>query len=252
VAVVNIVLIIVLPTIVVALATILLARKRGEGVGETDSDSIGHVGGVLNALFVVVLAFYIVFAWQNGDNANSQSTAEADSLVNVYWEVGEAPAPAAGHIRDLVKQYAHEVIDHEWDSLDNRTPDPRADDLVKELRTAVTELPTDPETVKEARQDALSDIQTIDLNHGDRVDAATDSQSFTIFLLIGTIIGAVLMLAFPLIIGVSAKPSNVISMVLLALTLGAIIWVSFQLLHPLDGPFGATPDAFSDALAEIS
>jgi hypothetical protein len=248
--VVNIVLIIVLPTIIVAVATILLARRRA-GVEEFDTDSMGFIGGVLNALFVVILAFYIVFAWQNGDTANSQATAEAAAMVNTYWEIGDAPDPVKSQVRDQLREYAHEVIDHEWSDLDQARPDPRVDDLLKQIRTEVSALPTDPDSVKEAHSSALSDIQTIDLNHGDRVDAATDANTFTLFLLIGTIIGAVLMLAFPLILGLSAKPSNILAMVLMTLTLGAIIFISFQLLHPLHGFFGVTPDAFHDALDEI-
>jgi hypothetical protein len=247
----DILLIVVLPAIVIAALVVLLARRR-PGVEEFDSDSLGFVGGVLNALFVVVLAFYIVFAWQNGDDAGNQAAAEANAVVDVYWDVSPAPSAAADAIRATDREYAQEVISHEWADLGAGHTDPKASELLDRLRAEASALPTDPESVKDARQSALSDIQTIDSNHSARISAATESANFTVFLLIGTIIGAVIMLAFPLILGLSAKPSTIISMVLLAVTLGAIIVISLQLLHPLSGPFGATTSPYRDALADTS
>lgn len=248
----DIVMVVVMPAAAIIAVTILAGRSKKAASGETDSDSMGFIGGVLNALFTVVLAFYIVFAWQQGDNVGSQASAEADALVDTYWEVDVAPQPEQDQIRGLVKQYATEVADHEWAALDQGRTDPAADSLVKELRSAVSALPTDTDTVKNARTAALQDIQQIDVNHGDRVDEATDSDSFTQFLLIGTILGALAMLAFPLLMGLSARPSNLVGIVVLTVTLSSIVFLAVQLLHPLHGIFGVSPDAFHDALDEIS
>lgn len=248
----DIFLVVVIPAAVIIAVTMLAARGKRAASGEADSDSMGFIGGVLNALFTVVLAFYIVFAWQQGDTVGSQATAEADGLVDVYWSVGVAPQPEMDHIRDLVRQYAHEVADHEWTALDAGRTDPATQSILDELRSAVSALPTDTEPVKDARSQALLDVHQIDLNHGDRVDEATDSDSFTRFLLIGTILGAIAMLAFPLLIGLSARPANLVGMVVLTVTLAAVIFIAVQLLHPLHGVFGVTPDAFHDALDEIT
>jgi hypothetical protein len=66
--------------------------------------------------------------------------------------------------------------------------------------------------------------------------------------LMASIIGGVLMIAFPLIIGLSMQPANIVTMVLLTLTISFAIFISIELMHPLHGPFSVAPDDFRAAL----
>jgi hypothetical protein len=60
------------------------------------------------------------------------------------------------------------------------------------------------------------------------------------------------MLAFPLVFGMSTRPANIAAMALLALTLSATLYVCWQLMNPLEGFFGATPDGFRSALEDMA
>jgi hypothetical protein len=250
--VLNILLIVVLPTAVVIAVTLLVGRNRKAASGDFDGDSMSFVGGVLNALFTVVLAFYVVFAWQNGDNVSSQSSAEADALVDTYWQTKVEPQPDATVISDLVKQYATDVVHREWPLLDKGQADPMTTATLTELRGAVLALPTNTQAVNTARETSLQDLATITTNHRQRVTEATDSDNFTRALLIATILGALVMLAFPLLMGLSARPTNVIGMAVLGITLAVIVFVSVELLHPLHGFFGVDPSAYTDALTDMA
>jgi Protein of unknown function (DUF4239) len=250
--VLNILLIVVLPTAVVIAVTLLVGRSRKAATGDFDGDSMSFVGGVLNALFTVVLAFYVVFAWQNGDDISSHSSAEADALVDTYWQTKVEPPADATVISHLVKQYATDVVHKEWPQLDHGQPDPATETTLTELRGAVLALPTDSQAVNTARQMSLQDLSTITTNHRQRVNAATDSDNFTWFLLLGTILGAVAMLAFPLLMGLSARPTNVAGMAVLGVTLAVIVFACVELLHPLHGFFGIDPSAYTDALDDMA
>lgn len=244
----NILLIVVLPTAIVIVVTFLVGRTRKAASGDFDGDSMSFVGGVLNALFTVVLAFYIVFAWQNGDDLSSQSSAEADALTDTYWQTKVEPQPDATVISDLVRQYATDVVHREWPLLDRGQADPRTAATLNELRGAVSALPTGDRAVNTARETSLQDVRTITTNHQERVDEATGDDNFTWVLLLGTILGAVAMLVFPLLMGLSARPTNVVAMAVLGVTLGVIVFASVQLLHPLHGFFGVDPSAFTEVL----
>jgi hypothetical protein len=65
------------PTLLVVLVAILRGRRKAVSSGEFDSDSVSFAGGVISALFTVVLAFYVVFAWQLGADIDSSTTAPA-------------------------------------------------------------------------------------------------------------------------------------------------------------------------------
>ncbi|MCA1187052.1 MULTISPECIES: DUF4239 domain-containing protein [unclassified Saccharopolyspora] len=241
----------VLLTAAVGAVTLLGARRAAVAAGDSDSDSQSFVGGVLNALFTVVLAFYIVFAWQNGDDVEKAAQQEVNALSDVHWQVAAVPAEQATALRSLAEQYAARVAEHEWPSLDQGRPDAQVDRLIDGMRAEAIALPADTEVLKSAREQVLTDLRQIDEAHRERVDISTDDQRFNLVLLAGSVLGAVLMIAFPLLVGLSARPANVATMVLLTLTLGFTLYLSVQLMHPLHGPFGVDADAFRTFLESL-
>ncbi|MEU5849148.1 hypothetical protein [Saccharopolyspora shandongensis] len=236
---------IVLLTLAVAGFTVLNARRKAAASGEADSDSQSFVGGVLSALFTVVLAFYIVFAWQNGDDIEKASQQETNALIDVYWQASIAPQPRAAVIQSTISEYTVRVADHEWLTHGAGATDPEAERLLAELRSQVLALPADSEALKTSREQSLQDIRQITENRQQRVTIATDDQSFNVVLLVASILGAALMIVFPLLIGLSMRPANVAVMALLTVTLGFTVYMSFELLHPFSGPFGVAPDSFN-------
>ena len=239
--------------LVLVLAVTVLAGRRARARGEdNDGDSASFIGGVLSAVFTVVLAFFVVFAWQTGADLDDHATVEADAVLDTYWQMDVVPQPDADRIRGLLRDYADRVADHEWQALAGKREDPEVARRIHELRAAVTGLPVDAEVVAEARNQSLQNIRAIDENHRARVGMATTTDAFTVALLVGTLVGAVLMLVFPLVFGLSTRPANITLMVLLTLSLSATLYVSWQLLNPLEGFFGTTPDAFRAALADMT
>lgn len=242
----------VLPLAATIVVTILAGRRARARSEDYDTDSVSFVGGVLCAMFTVVLAFFVVFAWQTAADLDGHATAESDAVLDTYWQLAAVPQPDADRIRGLLSRYATQVADHEWPALADGRDIPGPTETIHDLRAAVTALPVDAGIVAEARKQALRNVRTIDENHRTRVDMATSNDAFTIALLIGTVTGAVLMLVFPLVFGMSTRPANVAAMALLALTLSTTLYVCWQLMNPLEGYFGATPDGFRSALADMA
>jgi hypothetical protein len=102
-----------------------------------------------------------------------------------------------------------------------------------------------------AREQGLRDVRQIDDNHRARVDLATGDDTFTRVLLAGTLVGAALMIVFPLLVGVSTRPANIAVLGILTAVVGATVFLALQLNRPLDGPFGVGPDALIGASQEI-
>ncbi|MGH3625307.1 MAG: hypothetical protein ACRDQ5_26575, partial [Sciscionella sp.] len=136
------------PVLLVVLAMVLTRHTSRASSGEFDSDSLSFIGGILSALFTVIMAFYIVFAWQQGDDLSTASSTEADSMIDTYWQVGVAPAPDSQRIRGLIEDYTARVADHEWSSLDRGEADPQTSRTLNEIRSELLQLPIDAEQVK--------------------------------------------------------------------------------------------------------
>ncbi|OXM72327.1 hypothetical protein CF166_15790 [Amycolatopsis sp. KNN50.9b] len=224
--------------------TIVLGRTRTAASGEFDSDGLSFLGGLFNALFLVVLAFYVVFAWENGDDLDNRAATEADALIDLYWQVDGVPDPARIAVQDLVRGYADEVVDGEWARLADGHDDGAVADLISTMRQRVSALPADTDQLSTARENALQDVRVLDDNHRARVDAATDQDPFTETLLAATIVGAVLMIAFPLLIGLRARRNHVALMAVTAAVLVATVIASIELQDPLNGIFASEPDSF--------
>lgn len=120
------------------------------------------------------------------------------------------------------------------------------------MRGAVLSVPANDPGVKSTREQGLQNIRRIDEAHRDRVDVATDDQNFNLVLLAGSALGAVLMIVFPLVVGLSMRPANVICMLLLTCVLGLTISLAVELLYPLHGPFSVDPEALQDVRGEFA
>lgn len=247
----KIVVVIVLATVLVIGATIAIGRTKTAKSGEFDSDGLSFLGGLFNALFLVVLAFYVVFAWENGDDLNSRAATEGDALIDLYWQAEVVPDAARAPLQDLVRDYATEVVDVEWAKLANGEDDGAVTSTITTMRQQVSALPADTDQLNTARENAIQDVRTLDDSHRARVDAATDKDPFTETLLAATIAGSVVMLAFPLLIGLRARRNHVVLMAVTAVVLVVTVVGSIELQDPLSGLFASDPDSFDTVLTTL-
>jgi hypothetical protein len=245
-------LLVVLPALVAAGGAHMFGRRAAVADGERDGDSVSYVGGIVSALFTVVLAFFVVFAWQAGADVESSSNTESDALLDLYWQVEALPTPQRSGLQDLVERYTRQVADGEWPKLAHGDTDPRAAALLEELRNTVSALPVDGGVAQSVREQGMADLRQVGDARRARLDAATSDDPFNTVLLVGTLVGGALTIAFPLLSGISARPVNVVIMGLLGLVVGVTMFVAVALADPIGGLFGAEPGAFLGALTEMS
>lgn len=247
----DVLLIVALPTLLAVVAGWAIGRRKGVAEGDSDSDSVSFVGGVIGALFTVVLAFYIVFAWQLGADISNNAGSESDALIDAYRQAQYMPEPERTMVQDQLRGYATRVATTEWGMLAHGKIDERPGEIIRTVREAFAGMPVTDSVAQSTRDSGLLDLRQMDESHRARIDLATGNDPFNSVLLGGTIIGAVLMLLFPLLVGMSARPANLVVLAILTFMIGATVFLSIQLTHPLDGMFGVGPDAFNAALDEM-
>ncbi|WP_245381014.1 bestrophin-like domain [Kibdelosporangium banguiense] len=236
--------------LITAVVMVFAGRRKRAKEGEYNSDALGFVGGVFNALFIVVLAFYTVITWTEADTTEQHTAAEAASLVEIYWQVASVPEPERDQVRALVREYTAEVADREWSLMDQRKSDPKADDLLVALRAEITRIPAEPEPVAAARDAALENVRTVTDERRARIEQATGDSSLLKLLLFGTIVGGVAMVTFPLLIGFSADLRHILSLAALAGILAFTVYFAIELDQPFRGLIRVEPDSFRTALTE--
>lgn len=234
----------------------LAGRRQRARAGKDDKDgtssgeALAFVGGVFNALFIVVLAFYTVITWTESDAIEGHTVSEASGLTEIYWQVSAIAEPDRGHLRALIREYTATVVDHEWPALANGERDQKAEDLLITLRAELAGVPVETDDAKAARDQAMQTIRTVTDDRRARVEAATGESLMLKLLLLGTVIGALTMIGFPLLIGFSADRRYLAGLLALAGALALIVYFSIELDQPFSGLIKIEPDAFRSALGE--
>ncbi|MCE7010715.1 DUF4239 domain-containing protein [Kibdelosporangium philippinense] len=238
--------------VISAVVMIMVGRRKRAREGTYNAEALGFVGGVLNALFIVVLAFYTVITWTEADATDGHAEAEASSLIEVYWQVASSPQADRDQVRALVKEYTSEVVNREWPMLDEKKSDPKADDLLVALRAEISRLPAETDRELATKDQALQNARAVADERRARIEQATGDSSLLTLLFWGTIIGAFVMVAYPLLIGFSADLRHVLSIVALAGILAFTLYFAIELDQPFHGLIKAEPDSFRTALAEFN
>ena len=97
----------------------LVRRNVAEETLREDHDVAGFTFGVVGAFYGVVLAFVIVAAWQRFDRADAKAQSEALALSSLYSLSFGFQQPMRGQVVAAVRDYADEVVNHEWDQMAN-------------------------------------------------------------------------------------------------------------------------------------
>jgi hypothetical protein len=238
--------------VAVAVLTMLAGRRKRARDGTYNAEALGFVGGVFNALFIVVLAFYTVITWTQSDATAGHIDTEASGLTEIYWQVAAVPEPDRGHLRALIREYTQRIVDAEWPAMEHGEADRKAEDLLITLRAELAGMPVPSDDLKATRDQAIQTVRAVTDDRRARIDVATDGSLLLKLLLLGTVIGAATMIGYPLLIGFSADLRHIAGLVLLAGALALVIYFSIELDSPFSGLIKIEPDAFRSALAQYS
>lgn len=243
---------IVAAVVVTIVMTVLLGRSRGhDQADDRDADSRGFLGAVFSGLFIVALAFYTVIVWEEASGVEDNSAAEAAAIADAYWQTAVLPQPQKDRVRTLLRDYTKSVVDKEWPRLVEHSSDERTDDVLNTLNLEVVNLPATPEQVRSARERVVERVRTIRDLHRERVDAAQGLSTTGQLMLGATLAGAAAMVAFPLLMGFTARPRHVVQMAILAGVLAGVCVVCVGMAHPYDGWLHVDPDAFTSVSEEL-
>ena len=125
-----------------------------------DHDVAGFTFGVVGAFYGVVLAFVIVAAWDRFDRADAKAQAEALALSDLYsLSFGFRPELRM-QIVGAVRDYANEVVHHEWREMATYTYEQSLDGEGKLWRILLDYQPQNAreQTVLDKSLDAMDQL----------------------------------------------------------------------------------------------
>jgi hypothetical protein len=226
--------VIVLVVDAVAIATMLLIRRRApEGSYFTDGDRASGVFGMLATGFAIFAGFVIFLAFTTYDD--SRAGAEAEALVVVQqFETAQFLAPATrDRLTGELVCYARSVVHEEWPRMEagdlGDAINPWAVALFRSIRAS------EPTTVAAQTAFAKWLDQTSDREEArrDRVHGAAGITPTTVWIVL--LLTAAIVFVYMLFFADSAEPKRSQAMLIASGT--TIVVVTLLAIHALDNPY---------------
>ena len=204
-------------------------RTPGEQEGPT-----GMIVGSILALLAFLLAVTMSMASDRFDTRRAIVLDEANSIGTTYLRAGYLPEPASSQIRELLREYVPlRIVVTDAKAADLAADIARSTEILTQVWTISEEVAktTDQGDLVSLYLDSLN--ETIDLNET-RVTAglyARVPETILLLLIVGSVLGIGM-------VGYSAgltERRSLISAVVLAIALGAVIMILVDLDRPREG-----------------
>jgi hypothetical protein len=225
---------VVLGCILAALAAIALvgagdvvATKLGHGKVDDKPDGVSgtHGGAMIKSLFLMAFAIGLIVPWTTNDTARQNTYAEAQAMVEAYWNANRLPAAAAVTVHDGLRNYTNFVIHDEWPVM------------------ASGELSQQGWTMLDNVRGNLMSLNYAEKRYTD----ATLPQAVIIF----AVITGLLVILYPFLAGVRPRGKALIPIVLTAALIGAGLFLVIDNNHTFSGGIEVQPEAYQSALTEM-
>ncbi|QIS23486.1 DUF4239 domain-containing protein [Nocardia terpenica] len=215
-------------------------RERGETAEDLVLDLVKH-------LFIAVIAFMVVLFWQQDDDAERHTVAEAKGLVGIYSLAHNLPEPHHQRVQGFVREYTGRVLEREWGLMrrEHRL-DTATQATLTALQDALAAVPTDDPAVADLRFKTFDSLQQVTEARQDRgVDAA---RRVPRFLWIALYVGAALVLVSPVVSGRRITRNNVLVIALLGVVIASMLLQFHNLDRPFSGHAVVPREAFENAM----
>ncbi|WP_336082815.1 bestrophin-like domain [Nocardia sp. SSK8] len=226
-------------------------RVRPESWRHDDDSGAGSMMlDMVNMFFAAIVAFVVVILWQQYDTAHAHTVSEGKALVSVYESTSDLPEADREKIRALVTAYTRQVVDEEWQVMDeHRRLSPATQATLDELQEAVDAVPAATVEAKANRDETATAVAGIADARFDRgLDAGYRLPGFlylalwfaTAMLMFGTVFS-----------GVVVTRRSILMTALFGLVIGAVMVAVYHLDQPFAAGNHVAKDAYELALARF-
>jgi hypothetical protein len=230
---------------------ITVRRYVPEAHRRASDDAASRVFTVVTGLEAVLIAFVLISLFDGVGSARSGSYQEADSLVAVYWDANLLPAATTVKIQKLAVSYGQTVVNQEWPAMRaNAVIEGSGKSQLDQLREAITSFVPTTYAQEDRQTQITNDLSSVYQARQQRIAASTSRVNPLIWSAL--IVGAVLSVGLTCLFGGEKLLIHVIIAAVLAGTVTALLFASFQLQDPFSGAAHLSPAAFTSALSQFS
>jgi hypothetical protein len=204
---------------------------------------------MIRSLFLMAFAIGLIVPWTTNDTARQNTYAEAQALVEAYWQANRLPAPEAATVHGDLESYTNFVIHQEWPVLATGQVSQQGWTMLDSLRGNLMQLDYSDKFSADADTAVLSQLSDVYAARRQRaVDAAAElPQAVIVF----AVITGTLVILYPFLAGVRPRGKALGPILLTAALIGAGLFLIIDNNHVFSGGIAVQPEAFQSALQEM-
>lgn len=202
----------------------------------------GYLLSVIGTLYAVLLAFVVVDAQSNVQQARQTAESEANSVADLFHYAGWLPPEVRQKVRSLCLEYVTAVIDEEWNAMEEFRHSARAATDLHSLWDAVRRYEPQTQAQQAAYSSILAELGTLGDCRRNRLLANQNGVSPLLWGVL--VVGGVLTIVFTYFFGLDNLAAQILMTALVAITLSLNIFLVAAYTYPFAGAFKVTPDAF--------
>ena len=235
-----------MPVLVAVVGLLWVQRLVPPDRREEQNNVAGFIFAVLGVAYAVLLAFMLIAVWEDYKTAQTNLQSEASELAGVYFLASRLPEPQRTRVQDLARTYARVVVEEEWPMMERGQTSPRADSLLRQLRSKLLEF--DPRTRGEQvlYERGLTDLHNaIDARRSRLLEVR---EGIPNLLWVVLVVGGVITVSFTYLFGLKSNLAHALMVAALTLLICGILFTIGEFDYPFSGVVEIRPDAFREAL----
>jgi len=229
-------------TLVSVVGMLFVRRNVSLATLATYHEVAGYMLSVVGTLYAVLLGFVIVDAMEHMQDVRGLVSMEASGLANIYLSSQGLPEAKRDTIRALCVQYAHEVIDDEWFTLQEGKYSQKTFRTVFQIWKEITTYQPVTEGEQNIHQQLVSEICSMTQNHRIRVISSIKGVAPVMWFVLIT--GGVFTVIFTYFFGVADTRIQALMTMLVAVTLSLNVYLVYVFGNPMATDFGIKPGPF--------
>ena len=233
----------------IATTGVLLALARWMIPGETKQvhhDVLIAIHQMVGMLYAILLAFVVIIVWQAASKADDDSQIEANMVSQIYFTARGMPEPQRGELQDVTRQYVATVIDEEWPLMRQGRTSSEARALVARMRVITNSMqPRTPrdEILMAQQLDAINALVDARRARTSAVEPSVPAVMWT-----GLLAGTVIAVGFTFFYDYTRFLPHFLMTSTISGLVAFMLWLTWEMSYPFDGPTGVGPDAFVHVL----
>jgi Protein of unknown function (DUF4239) len=231
--------------IVVALIGQRLSRRWVKRVAGSDgeyNDLVATTLATVGVFFGITLGLISVGAWQNFADVNVNVNQEVSTINVLYRSVSLYPEPSNNELRKNLKEYVHFVINEEWPAQRKGIVPKGGTDKVTAFQKNLYAYEPVSESMKSVHAETISTFNEMIKLRRTRLQSVITGLPETLWLVI--IFGSLLNIIIPWFLVYDRQFIQDLMIVLMAATIGLLVFLMAAMDYPFRGEFSVSPDSF--------